>query len=121
MIAISKEPADQLPSVISDNYQSGSERAYQLVLWWRYRAIYYLNIKSTFIKSESMENMKMTNSKLVNRLISKTKHIKNKLTAHNGHQEFKNDDDVMQTDSRISSKVVFIKSQLTPMYKPLSE
>ena len=61
--------------------------------------------------------MKMNNSKLVNRLISKTKHIKNKLTGHHGHQEFKNDDD--QTDSRISSKVVFIKSQLTPMYKPL--
>ena len=61
--------------------------------------------------------MKMNNSKLVNRFISKTKHIKNKLTRHHGHQEFKNDDD--QTNSKISSKVVLIKSQLTPMYKPL--
>ena len=59
----------------------------------------------------------MINSKLVNRLVSKTRHIKNKLTGHHGHQEFKNDDD--QTDSKISSKVVVIKSQLTPMYKPL--
>ena len=61
----------------------------------------------------------MINSKLVNRLVSKTRHIKNKLTGHHGHQEFKNDDD--QADSKISSKVVFIKSQLTPMYKPLLE
>ena len=59
----------------------------------------------------------MINSKLVNRLVSKTRHIKNKLTGHHGHQEFKNDDD--QTDSKISSKVVLFKSQLTPMYKPL--
>ena len=63
--------------------------------------------------------MKMINSKLVNRLVSKTRHIKNKLTGHHRHQEFKNDDD--QTDSKINSKVVFIKSQLTPMYKPLLE
>ena len=49
MIAISKEPADQLPSVISDNYQSGSERVYQLVWWGRYRAMGYLNTQSTFI------------------------------------------------------------------------
>ena len=53
--------------------------------------------------------MKMNNSKLVNRLISKTKHIKNKLTRHHGHQEFKNDDD--QANSKISSKVAFIKSE----------
>ena len=59
----------------------------------------------------------MNNSKLVNRFIAKTKHIKNKLTGHHGHQEFKNDDD--QANSKIISKVVFIKSQLTPMYKPL--
>ena len=59
----------------------------------------------------------MNNSKLVNRFISKTKHMKNKLTGHHGHQEFKNDDD--QTDSKINSKVVCIKSQLTPMYKAL--
>ena len=61
--------------------------------------------------------MKMNNSKLVNRFISKTKHIKNKLTRHHGHQEFKNDDD--QIDSKFNSNVIFIKSQLTPMYKAL--
>ena len=59
----------------------------------------------------------MNNSKLVNRFLSKSKQIKNKLTGHHGHQEFKNDDD--QTDSKFRSKVVFIKSQLTPTYKPL--
>ena len=59
----------------------------------------------------------MNNSKLINRFISKTKHIKNELTGHHGHQEFKNDDD--QTDSKINSKVVFINTQLTLMYKPL--
>ena len=58
MIAISKEPADQLPSVMSDNYQSGSERVYQLVRWWRYRAIQHLNTKSTFIKSENTAKTK---------------------------------------------------------------
>ena len=60
--------------------------------------------------------MKMNNSNLVNRFILKTKHIKNKLTGHHSHQKFKNADD--QTDSKIRSKVVFIKSQLTPIYKP---
>ena len=59
----------------------------------------------------------MNNSKLLNRFISKTKHVKNKLTGHYGHQEFKNDDD--QANSKISSKVAFIKSELTLMFKAL--
>ena len=33
--------------------------------------------------------MKMNNSKLVNRFLSKSKQIKNKLIGHHGHQEFK--------------------------------
>ena len=70
------------------------------------------------LKSQNNQKMKM-NSKIVNRLVSKTKLIKNKLTGHHGHQELKNDDD--QTDSKISPKVLLIKTQLTPMYKPLSE
>ena len=64
--------------------------------------------------------MKTNNSKLVNRFISKSKQIKNKLTGHHGHQEFKNDETDL-ADSKMSSKFLFIKSHLTSVYKPLSE
>ena len=62
--------------------------------------------------------MKIQNSKIVNRLISKSKQIKNKLTGNHGHQELKNDE-IDQKDSKLSSKDLFIKSHLTDMYKPL--
>ena len=64
--------------------------------------------------------MKMNNSKLVNRFLSKSKQIKNKLTGHHGHQEFKNVE-TDSTDSKLTSKVLFMKSHLISMYKPLSE
>ena len=46
--------------------------------------------------------MKTNNSKLVNRFISRSKQIKNKLTGHHGHQEFKNDETDL-ADSKMSS------------------
>ena len=64
--------------------------------------------------------MKINNSKLVNRFVSKSRQIKNKLTGHHGHQEFTNDETDL-ADSKLSSKVLFIKSHLTSVYKPLSE
>ena len=73
--------------------------------------------------------MKVANSKIVNRMVSNTKRIKNKLVK-NGREEFENDDaDEMPTTGRIlkskksakSSKLVYLKSQLSLSYKPLSE
>ena len=73
--------------------------------------------------------MKVASSKIVNRMVSNTKRIKNKLVK-NGREEFENDDtDEMPTSNRIlktkkstkSSKLVYLKSQLSLSYKPLSE
>ena len=73
--------------------------------------------------------MKVASSKIVNRMVSNTKRIKNKLIK-NGHEEFENDDtDEMPTTGRIlkskksakNSKLVYLKSRLSLSYKPLSE
>jgi len=72
--------------------------------------------------------MKVANSKLVCRMVSNTKRIRNKL-ARNGREEFENDD-TEEIPSRIlkskksaskNSKLIYLKSQLSPSYKPLSE
>ena len=63
---------------------------------------------------------KMGQAKIVTRIVSKTKSLKNKFTGHHGHQEFTNDATDLAV-SKFSSKVLFIKSHLTPVYKPLSE
>ena len=62
----------------------------------------------------------MGQAKIVTRIVSKTKSLKNKLTGHHGHQEFTNDETDF-ADSKLSSKVLFIKSHLTSVYKPLSD
>ena len=71
--------------------------------------------------------MKRSTSKLVNQMVSKTKHIKNKLLK-NGQVEFKNEDsnEIATTQNKNqksiakNAKVLYLKSQLTPSYKPLS-
>ena len=71
--------------------------------------------------------MKRSTSKLVNQMVSKTKHIKNKLLK-NGQVEFKNEDsnEIATTQNKIqksiakNSKLLYLKSQFTPSYKPLS-
>ena len=72
--------------------------------------------------------MKVANSKLVSRMVSNTKRIRNKL-LRNGREEFENDD-TEEIPSRIlkskksaskNSKLIYLKSQLSPAYKPLSE
>lgn len=72
--------------------------------------------------------MKVANSKLVSRMVSNTKRIRNKL-VRNGREEFENDD-TEEIPSRIlkskksaskNSKLIYLKSQLSPSYKPLSE
>ena len=73
--------------------------------------------------------MKVASSKIVNRMVSNTKRIKNKLVK-NGREEFENDDteDVATTGRVLKSKksaknsqILFLKSQLSLSYKPLSE
>ena len=72
--------------------------------------------------------MKVANSKIVSRMVSNTKRIRNKLVK-NGREEFENDD-FEEIPSRIlkskksalkNSKLIYLKSQLSPAYKPLSE
>ena len=72
--------------------------------------------------------MKVANSKIVSRMVSNTKRIRNKLVK-NGREEFENDDSE-EIPSRIlkskksalkSSKIIYLKSQLSTAYKPLSE
>ena len=72
--------------------------------------------------------MKVANSKIVSRMVSNTKRIRNKLVK-NGREEFENDDSE-EIPSRIlkskksaskNSKLIYLKSQLSPAYKPLSE
>ena len=72
--------------------------------------------------------MKVANSKLVSRMVSNTKRIRNKL-VRNGREEFENDD-TEEIPSRIlkskksaskNSKLIYLKSQLSSSYKPLSE
>ena len=67
--------------------------------------------------------MKVANSKIVSRMVSNTKRIRNKLVK-NGREEFENDD-AEEIPSRIlkskKSKLIYLKSQLSPAYKPLSE
>lgn len=69
--------------------------------------------------------MKASTSKLVNRMVSKTKHIKNKMLK-NGHEELKNEDSnqIATTPNKIpkskSIKLLCLKSQFTPTYRPLS-
>ena len=71
--------------------------------------------------------MKVSTLKLANRMISKTKNIKNKMLK-NGQEEFKNDDSneiatarnkVPKSNSK-NTKLLYLKSQLTPSYRPLS-
>ena len=72
--------------------------------------------------------MKVASSKIVNRMVSNTKRIKNKLVK-NGREEFENDDTDEMPTGRIlkskksakNSKLVYLKSQLSLSYKPLSE
>ena len=66
---------------------------------------------------------KMGKAKIVTRIVSKTKSLKNKLTGHHGHQEFQNE--VIEEPSRISkstknSKLASVKNIFKPSYKPLS-
>ena len=72
--------------------------------------------------------MKVANSKIVSRMVSNTKRIRNKLVK-NGREEFENDDSE-EIPSRIlkskkitlkNSKLIYLKSQLSLAYKPLSE
>ena len=72
--------------------------------------------------------MKVANSKIVSRMVSNTKRIRNKL-VRNGREEFENDD-TEEIPSRIlkskksaskNSKLIYFKSQLSTAYKPLSE
>ena len=71
--------------------------------------------------------MKVANSKLVSRMVSNTKRIRNKFVK-NGREEFENDDSeeipsrVMKSKKSAlkNSKLVYLKSQLSPAYKPLS-
>ena len=70
--------------------------------------------------------MKVANSKLVSRMVSNTKRIRNKLVK-NGREEFENDDSeeiprVLKSKKSAlkNSKLVYLKSQLSPAYKPLS-
>ena len=72
--------------------------------------------------------MKVANSKLVSRMVSNTKRIRNKL-VRNGREEFENDD-TEEIPSRIlkskksaskNSKLIYLKFQLSPSYKPLPE
>ena len=72
--------------------------------------------------------MKVANSKIVSRMVSNTKRIRNKLVK-NGREEFENDD-AEEIPSRIlkskksalkNSKLIYLKSQLSLAYKPLSE
>ena len=67
---------------------------------------------------------KMRQAKIVTRLVSKTKCLKNKLTGHHGHHEFQNED---SEESRIckstktgSSKIASVKNLFKPSYKPLA-
>ena len=73
--------------------------------------------------------MKVASSKIVNRMVSNTKRIKNKLVK-NGREEFENNDtEDMPTTGRTlkskksakNSKILYLKSQLSLSYKPLSE
>ena len=72
--------------------------------------------------------MKVANSKLVSRMVSNTKRIRNKL-VRNGREEFQNDDSeeipskILKSKKSASknSKLIYLKSQLSPAYKPLSE
>ena len=66
---------------------------------------------------------KMGQAKIVTRIVSKTKSLKNKFTGHHGHQEFQNE--VIEEPSRISkstksSKLASVKNIFKPSYKPLS-
>ena len=69
--------------------------------------------------------MKASTLKLVNRMVSKTKHIKNKMLK-NGHEELKNEDSKQIATSRNkipkskNTNLLYLKSQLTSTYRPLS-
>ena len=71
--------------------------------------------------------MKVANSKLVSRMVSNTKRIRNKFVK-NGREELENDDPeeipsrVMKSKKSAlkNSKLVYLKSQLSPAYKTLS-
>jgi len=69
--------------------------------------------------------MKVTTSKLVNKMVSKTLDIKNKMLK-NGHEELKNEDlnQIATARNKIqkskNTKLLYLKSQLTPTYRPLS-
>ena len=69
--------------------------------------------------------MKASTLKLVNRMASNTKHIKNKMLK-NGHEEFENEDlnQIATARNKIrkskNTNLLCLKSQLTPTYRPLS-
>jgi len=60
--------------------------------------------------------MKVDNSKFLNRFISESRPVKNKLIGHYGHQQFKKNA-TESTYSKLSSKILFIKSNITSVYK----
>ena len=66
--------------------------------------------------------MNPNQAKIVNRLVSKTKCLKNKLTGHHGHKEFQNEgpDTSGIFISSKTSKLSAVKNFLKPSYKPLS-
>lgn len=71
---------------------------------------------------------KMGQAKIVTRLVSKTKCLKNKLTGQHGHQEFQNEcsrasEELSRTSEATktrSSKLASMKNLFKPSYKPLS-
>ena len=69
--------------------------------------------------------MKVTTSKLVKKMVSKTLDIKNKMLK-NGHEELKNEDlnQIATARNKIrkskNTNLLYLKSQLTSTYRPLS-
>ena len=67
---------------------------------------------------------RMGQTKIITRLVSKTKCLKNKFTGHHGHHEFQNEDPEESRTSKPSrtdsSKIASMKNLFKPSYKPLS-
>ena len=70
--------------------------------------------------------MKASTSKLVNRMVSKTKYMKNKMTK-NGREELQNDDSneippiyskITKSEKSKNTKLLHLKAQLSLSYKP---
>ena len=94
-------------------------------IYTRFSIVNHKHLQNT---NNNNNNKMKVNSKIVNRMVSNTKRIKNKL-VNNGRQEFENENDSDDMPTRIlkskksaakNSKLIYLKSQLSLSYKPLA-